>query len=39
MGKINSHAEKAMTLFQEGYNCAQAMMDAFCRENGADYSY
>lgn len=31
------HREKAMALFREGYNCAQAVFGAFCEEFGMDF--
>ncbi|HHY05946.1 MAG TPA: C_GCAxxG_C_C family protein [Clostridia bacterium] len=31
------HAEQAMALFKEGYNCAQAVVGAFCDETGLDF--
>jgi len=35
--QISSHAEQAMTLFKGGYNCAQAVVGAFCDETGIDF--
>lgn len=32
-----SHAERAMELFQEGYNCAQSVFLAFIDEYGMDF--
>ncbi len=31
-----THQEKAMEYFQEGYNCAQAVLLAFCQDFGLD---
>ena len=31
-GRRMDHREKAMELFEEGYNCAQAVAGAFCEE-------
>lgn len=33
---MSKHEEKAMELFQQGYNCAQAVFGAFCDELGMD---
>lgn len=33
---MSSHEEKAMELFKEGYNCAQAVLGAFTDELGMD---
>lgn len=32
----NSRSQRAMELFQQGYNCAQAVLGAFCEELGMD---
>jgi len=32
-----NHEEKAKELFQEGYNCAQAVFGAFCDETNIDF--
>ena len=32
-----NHAERAVDLFQEGYNCAQAVFAAFCDVTGMDF--
>lgn len=34
---MNEKAEKAMALFREGYNCSQAVLGAFCEEEGLDF--
>lgn len=34
---MSERVERAMALFQEGYNCCQAVMGAFCREFGIDF--
>lgn len=33
---MQSHGEKAKSLFLEGYNCTQAVVGAFCEEMGLD---
>ena len=33
------HAEKAVELFSSGYNCAQAVVVAFCDETGMDVDF
>jgi C_GCAxxG_C_C family probable redox protein len=33
---MTKHAEKASQLFRQGYNCAQAVLTAFCDETGLD---
>ena len=32
-----NHAERAVDLFREGYNCAQAVFAAFCDVTGMDF--
>lgn len=34
---MNSHKEKAMKLFREGYNCAQSVFCAFADDLGIDF--
>lgn len=34
---MNSKSEKAMELFKQGYNCAQAVFAAFCEDMGIDF--
>lgn len=34
---MNNHQERAVSLFNEGYNCAQAVFAAFCDETGMDF--
>lgn len=34
---MDSHAQKAKDHFMEGYNCAQAMLCAYCDETGMDF--
>lgn len=34
---MNSHREKAMKLFKEGYNCAQSVFCAFADDIGVDF--
>lgn len=34
---MSSKAERAKTLFLEGYNCAQAVFGAFCEDFGIDF--
>ena len=34
---MSERVERAMALFQEGYNCCQAVMGAFCGEFGIDF--
>lgn len=33
---MTKHSEKAVRLFRQGYNCAQAVFTAFCDETGLD---
>ncbi len=33
---MESHAKRARELFEQGYNCAQAVFAAFCDETGMD---
>ncbi len=32
-----NHSQKAVELFDQGYNCAQAVFTAFCEELGIDF--
>lgn len=34
---MSNKGEKAMELFKQGYNCAQAVFGAFCDETGFDF--
>ena len=34
---MTNHADKAKELFKQGYNCAQAVIGAFCEELGMDF--
>ena len=34
---MSKHAQKAMALFKEGYNCSQAVIGAFCEELDLDF--
>ena len=34
---MGAKAEKAKELFEEGYNCSQAVIGAFCEELGVDF--
>jgi C_GCAxxG_C_C family probable redox protein len=34
---LNTHAERAMQLFKEGYNCSQSVFAAFCDELDMDF--
>ena len=35
---MGHYGEKAYQLFLDGYNCAQAVVGAFCEEYGADWN-
>lgn len=37
MSPMSNKGEKAMELFKQGYNCAQAVFGAFCDETGFDF--
>lgn len=37
MPEVESHAKKARELFEQGYNCAQAVFAAFCDETNMDF--
>ncbi len=34
---MTNHADKAVQLFKQGYNCSQAVIGAFCEELGLDF--
>ena len=34
---MTNHVDKAKELFKQGYNCAQAVIGAFCEELGMDF--
>lgn len=36
IGENNSKAEKAVEIFSNGYNCAQAVLTAYCEDYGID---
>lgn len=35
---MTKHADKAVELFKQGYNCSQAVLGAFCEELGVDFN-